>query len=214
MTVRVAAATAAVVGFFVAAVLPRATAPLIDGDVWWHIRAGEEVLRTGPIPDVDTWSIVGDGRPWTSQDWLANVLLALGNGLGAWGQTGALLPLRRRSPCSPSGSCGGRSRCACQQIGWASRIVWLIVGLLLAGPVMGVRVQVLDLLLATAVLWVLWRYLVDPRRRWLIALPLIAVAVGQPARRLGPALPAGRRRAGGRGRRPGCCAASRAASRH
>ena len=56
------------------------------------------------------------------------------------------------------------------QIGWASRIVWLSVGLVLAGPVMGVRVQVLDLLLATAVLWVLWRYLVDPRRRWLVGL--------------------------------------------
>ena len=87
----VAASSAAVVGFFVAAVLPRATWPLIDGDVWWHIRAGEEVLRTGRVPHVDTWSIVGGGRPWTSQDWLANVLLALGNAMGAWGQTGLSL---------------------------------------------------------------------------------------------------------------------------
>src|SRR4029077_20139259 len=76
------AATAAIVGFFTAAVLPRATWPLIDGDVWWHIRAEEEVMRTGRIPNVDTWSIVGLGRPWTSQDWLANVLLAAGNALG------------------------------------------------------------------------------------------------------------------------------------
>jgi len=82
-----AAASAAVVGFFAAAVFPRATWPLIDGDVWWHIRAGEEVLRSGRIPNVDTWSIVGAGRPWTTQDWLANVLLALGNGMGDWGRT-------------------------------------------------------------------------------------------------------------------------------
>jgi hypothetical protein len=170
----VAAATAAIVGFFVAAVLPRATWPLIDGDVWWHIRAGEEVLRTGAVPRVDTWSIVGAGREWTSQDWLANVLLAAGNGLGEWGRTGlsflfgALTVLafwvlwRAIALRVPA-------------IGWASRIIWLSVGLALAGPVMGVRVQVLDLLMATLVVWICWRYLVDPRRRWLIGLPLVAV---------------------------------------
>jgi hypothetical protein len=169
----VPAAAAAIIGFFFAAVLPRATWPLIDGDVWWHIRAGEEVLRTGQIPDVDTWSIVGAGLPWTSQDWLANVILALGNGMGDWGRTalsflfGALTVLafwilwKAIAIRLPS-------------VGWASRVIWLSVGLLLAGPVMGVRVQVLDLLLATAVVWVLWRYLVDTRRRWLVALPLIA----------------------------------------
>ena len=167
------ASAAAVIGFFAAAVLPRATWPLIDGDVWWHIRAGEEVLRTGRVPNVDTWSIVGGGLPWTSQDWLANVLLAAGNSLGPWGQTllsigfGTLTVLafwilwRAIALRMP-------------QIGWASRIVWLSVGLVLAGPVMGVRVQVLDLLMATAVIWVLWRYQTDPRRRGLVALPLIA----------------------------------------
>ncbi|HKO32186.1 MAG TPA: hypothetical protein VJY85_00415 [Candidatus Limnocylindria bacterium] len=175
MTVRAAAATAAVVGFFVATVLPRATAPLTDGDVWWHIRAGEEVLRSGAISRVDTWSIVANGHPWTSQDWLTNVVLAVGNDLGPWGRTGLSFLF------------GGLTLLAfwilwrsialrVRQIGWASRIAWLSVGLVLAGPVLGVRVQVLDLVLATAVVWVLWRYMVDPRRRWLIALPLITVA--------------------------------------
>jgi hypothetical protein len=170
----IAAATAAVVGFFVAAVLPRATWPLIDGDVWWHIRQGEEVLRGGAVPRVDTWSIVGAGRPWTSQDWGANVILAAGNSLGPWGQTalsflfGALTVLAfwilwRAIALRVPG------------IGWASRIVWLSLGLALAGPVMGVRVQVLDLLLATGVIWICWRYLVDPRRRWLIGLPALTV---------------------------------------
>ena len=174
-TAGVAAATAAVVGFFLATVLPRATAPLTDGDVWWHIRAGEEVLRTGAIPRADTWSIVAFGRPWISQDWLTNVVLALGNDLGPWGRTGLSFLF------------GGLTVLAfwilwrsialrVTQIGWASRIVWLSLGLVLAGPVLGVRVQVVDLVLAAAVVWVLWRYLVDPRRRWLIGLPLITVA--------------------------------------
>ena len=171
----VPAASAAIVGFFAAAVLPRASWPLMDGDVWWHIRAGEEVLRTGSVPHVDIWSIVGAGRPWTSQDWLANVLLAAGNSLGPWGQTalsllfGALTALAfwilwRAIAFRVPG------------IGWASRLVWLSIGLALAGPVMGVRVQVLDLLMATLVIWTCWRYLVDPRRRWLIGLPVVAAA--------------------------------------
>jgi hypothetical protein len=168
-----AAASAAVVGFFAAAVLPRATWPLIDGDVWWHIRAGEEVLRTGRIPNLDTWSIVGAGRAWTSQDWLANVILALGERMGEWGQT-ALSFLFGGFTLLAFWILWRAIAMRLPSVGWASRIVWLSVGLLLAGPVMGVRVQVLDLLLATAVLWLLWRYQADPRRRWLIALPGLA----------------------------------------
>lgn len=167
------AATAAVVGFFAAAVLPRATWPLIDGDVWWHIRAGDDVLHTGRIPNADTWSIVGAGRSWTSQDWLANVFLALGNGMGEWGRT-ALSFLFGGFTVLAFWILWRTISLRLPSVGWLSRVVWLSVGLLLAGPVMGVRVQVLDLLLATAVLWVLWRYQVDPRRRWLVALPALA----------------------------------------
>lgn len=170
----VAAATAAVVGFFVAAVLPRATWPLIDGDVWWHIRAGQEVLANGSVSRVDAWSIVGMGRPWTSQDWLANVILALGEGAGPWGET-ALSFLFGALTVAAFWILWDAIALRRPEIGWASRIVWLSIGLALAGPVMGVRVQVLDLLMAAAVIWVLWRFLVDPRRRWLIGLPVIAV---------------------------------------
>jgi hypothetical protein len=169
----VAAATAAVVGFFAAAVLPRASWPLIDGDVWWHIRAGEAVLTSGSVPRIDTWSIVGAGRPWVSQDWLANVLLAIGNDAGPWGQT-ALSLLFGAFSVLAFWVLWRAIALRVRGIGWASRIVWLSIGLALAGPVMGVRVQVLDLLMTTLVVWICWRYLVDPRRRWLVGLPVVA----------------------------------------
>ena len=169
----VPAASAAIVGFFAAAVLPRASWPLIDGDVWWHIRAGEEVLRSGRIPGVDTWSIVGAGRAWTSQDWLANVLLAAGNGAGPWGQT-ALSLLFGLLVVATFWVLWQAIALRVPTIGWASRLIWLSIGLALAGPVMGVRVQVFDLLLSSIVLWICWRYVVDPRRRWLIGLPVVA----------------------------------------
>ena len=173
MTRGVAAAMAAIVGFYVAAVLPRATWPLIDGDVWWHIRAGEEVLRTGSVPRTDTWSLVAAGQPWTSQDWLANVILAIGNGFGPWGQTGLSLLFGAVTVFS-FWILWRAMALRVPGIGWASRIIWLSAGLLLGGPVMGVRVQVFDLLMATLVIWLCWHFVADQRRRWLFGLPVVA----------------------------------------
>jgi hypothetical protein len=62
--------------FFAIVVLVRTVQPLLDGDVWWHIRAGETVFRTGSVPTTDSWTIVGSGMRWISQDWLSNVGIA------------------------------------------------------------------------------------------------------------------------------------------
>ena len=125
------------------------------------------------VPRADAWSLVAEGRPWTSQDWLANVVLALGNSLGPWGQTGLSVLFggltvlsfwilwRAMAVRRPT-------------IGWASRIIWLSAGLALAGPVMGVRVQVFDLLMASVVVWLAWHFTVDHQRRWLVGLPVVA----------------------------------------
>jgi hypothetical protein len=171
--VGVAAALPAVLGFFLAAVLPRATWPLIDGDVWWHIRAGQEVLQTGAVPKVDTWSIVAPGARWISQDWLSNVILAIGHDLGPWGQTG-LSFLFGLVTVAAFWLLWRAMAVRVRSLGWVSRIVWLSVGLVIGGPVMGVRVQVFDLLMTTAVLWLLWAYLMTPRRRYLVGLPVAA----------------------------------------
>ena len=172
---RLPASVIAITAFFALVALPRPAIPLIDGDVFWHLRAGATVLRDGAVPKVDTWSIVGDGMRWISQDWLANVLLALGDRLGSIGYTvlsfawaafaaGGLLLLwfavGRRRP----------------EAGWLGRIVWLAAGLIVAGPTLGVRVQVLDLLFAAAVLLTLWTYLAHRRRAVLVALPILSFA--------------------------------------
>ena len=168
------ASAIAVAAFFALVALPRPAIPLIDGDVYWHIRAGETVLDSGSVPKADTWSIVGEGMRWTSQDWGSNVLLALGWRVGELGTSvlsigWALLVVvalallwwgfKRRRP----------------DAGWLGRIVWLAAGLIVAGPTLGVRVQVVDLTLAAAVLACLWAFEADRRSRWLVALPLITL---------------------------------------
>lgn len=169
------ASVLAVVAFFAVALLPRATWALIDPDVWWHIRAGEQVLNSGMVPKVDTWSVTAAGHAWTSQDWLSNVLLALGYRLGDWGMT--LLSLGAAAITVAAfvmlwGAIGLRRPTA----GWFARVIWFSVALLLAGPVLGVKVQVLDLFFAAAVFWLLWNFQAAGRLSWLALLPVISVA--------------------------------------
>lgn len=171
---RLPPAAIAIAAFFGLVAFVRSSIPLIDGDVWWHIRAGREVLDTGSIARNDTWSLVAPGAPWTSQDWLSNVLLATLDRAGGIGHTLASLAY--------AGLVVGALALLWLALsvrgttGWLGRIVWLAAGLTVAGPTIGVRVQVIDLALAAATLLVLWHYLAHRRRRWLIGLPVIAAA--------------------------------------
>src|SRR5579859_2193974 len=167
-------AAAAITAFFAVALLPRATWALIDPDVWWHIRAGDAVLDSGSVPRVDTWSLTANGHPWTSQDWLSNVLLALGYRLGEWGMT--LLSLAAAAVVFAAFAILWRAVGQHQPAGWFARVVWFSAALLLAGPVLGVKVQVVDLFFAAAVLWLLWHVQARRRVAWLALLPVISVA--------------------------------------
>jgi hypothetical protein len=164
----------ATIAFYVVVAMPRSAIPLIDGDVWWHIRAGREVISTGRIPSVDSWSIAGMGMPWTSQDWLSNVAMALTFQMGTWGPT-LLSLLFATLAAAALGVLSRGIAIRTPEAGWLSRIVWLAVGLTVAGPVLGVRVQVIDLVLAAAVTLLLWAYLRERDRSSLVWLPVIAV---------------------------------------
>lgn len=45
-------------------------APAADGDVWWHLAAGREMLRTRSVLTVDPFSLSTEGRPWVDVHWL------------------------------------------------------------------------------------------------------------------------------------------------
>jgi len=44
-------------------------------DLWWHLRAGEQILRQGAVPRSDPFSFTAQGQPWTYHSWLSGVLL-------------------------------------------------------------------------------------------------------------------------------------------
>jgi hypothetical protein len=45
-------------------------APLADGDLWWHLAAGRELVRTHTFLMTDPFSSGAAGRPWIDVHWL------------------------------------------------------------------------------------------------------------------------------------------------
>lgn len=48
-----------------------------EGDTWWHIRAGEEILRAHAWPHTETYSFTAAGTDWIAYEWLGEVAMAL-----------------------------------------------------------------------------------------------------------------------------------------
>lgn len=51
--------------------------PVYPNDLWWHMRAGEEIVRAGHIPTQDTYSFTGFGHPFVYSGWASQALLFL-----------------------------------------------------------------------------------------------------------------------------------------
>jgi hypothetical protein len=49
----------------------------LDPDMWWHLRAGDELLRTGHVLTQDIFSYTRAGAPWVNVFWLSDLVMAL-----------------------------------------------------------------------------------------------------------------------------------------
>src|SRR6266403_1341910 len=55
---------------------------VVDPDVWWHIKVGQDILRTHHFPTVDPYSFTAAGTPWIAYEWLGEIVLSLMYRLG------------------------------------------------------------------------------------------------------------------------------------
>jgi len=62
-----------------------------DGDVSWHIAAGQWILRHGAIPTTDPFSFTTAGRPWVAMEWLADIVFASGYKLAGYAGIAAIV---------------------------------------------------------------------------------------------------------------------------
>lgn len=57
---------------------------LNDGDTYWHIAAGDWMLRHGAVPHTDPFSFTRAGAPWHAHEWLAELAMAMAFRLDGW----------------------------------------------------------------------------------------------------------------------------------
>jgi hypothetical protein len=49
--------------------------PVVDPDLWWHLRTGEWIMQTGWVPYTDPFSTAGPDKPWVAYSWLFDLLV-------------------------------------------------------------------------------------------------------------------------------------------
>ncbi len=55
-----------------------------DPDVWWHLRAGQEIVASHQIPHQDSFSYTRYGQPWVTHEWLTEVFFYLLFRVAGW----------------------------------------------------------------------------------------------------------------------------------
>lgn len=48
--------------------------PVNSGDFFHHIATGRDIVTTGTLPRVDTWTFTANGKPWIAHSWGSGVL--------------------------------------------------------------------------------------------------------------------------------------------
>ena len=166
--------TLAALWTFLAIALPTLAAllaPMPAVDLAYQLRAGGEILNSGAIPTVDTWTYTIAGSAWTDQQWGAQVLLAIAYRAAGWSGLAILraglvalafglllLVVRRRNP------------------GLAARrqALFVLGAFAVAAPALALRPQLFAIVLFAATLLILADRRAHPRRLWLI--PILTLA--------------------------------------
>jgi len=138
-----------------------------SADMWWHLSTGQYILHNHSIPHIDPFSSTFAGKPWTTHEWLSDVLFysvySVAGSPGLLCFCGVILALAFWFAfCSLPGPL-------------LSRILALGLGIWAALPSFSVRPLVFTLLLAALFLFFLRRFVARGLYRDLFALPVLSV---------------------------------------
>jgi hypothetical protein len=135
-------------------------------DYWFYVRVGKDILESGAIPTVDTFSYTFPGRPIFYQPWLSAVLFWWAHATG-----GAALTFLLRALCIAFAY--GLIWMLMRAAGSGTRLTTLLLVLLGLSSSMNwsVRPQMFAYPLFVGMLWVLWRWQ-HGGAKWMWILPL------------------------------------------
>jgi hypothetical protein len=158
-------------------------APLPAVDLAYQVRSGELILTTGAIPATDTFTFTAFGNPWTDQQWLAQVLLALGYRAGGWEllavARAAMVALTFALVLGTAVARGSSLRTAA---------VLSLLAFLVTAPALALRPQLLGIAIFAALTWLVAERHRHPRWLWLAPLLIVVWANVHGSVVLAPAL--------------------------
>ena len=138
----------------------------IDPDLWWHLKAGQQIIDTRSIPHTDDYSFTKQGSEWVAHEWLSEVIMdAIYRVTGLTGLVTIFSLIIVIALWLTYRRCEGRP--------YAASIA-IVLGAAASSPLFGVRPQMFTLLLASIYI-VLLEHL-DTRRIWWLA-PLMLLWV-------------------------------------
>jgi len=61
--------------FLIGRVFYQARGFVVDPDLWWHVKVGQDLLATHHFPTTDPYSFTAAGQPWIAYEWLGDLLI-------------------------------------------------------------------------------------------------------------------------------------------
>ena len=62
-----------------------AARPVVDPDLWWHLKTGQLTLQNHAVFHADPYSFTRAGQPWINHEWLSDVLMFSLHRAVGWG---------------------------------------------------------------------------------------------------------------------------------
>ena len=155
------------VAILFAAIFAMAVRQPTDTDTWWHLKSGQLIWDSGEILRADPFSHTVQGEPWIDHGWLVQVALwPLYDGFGLVGLSLLLAALVTASFALVYVQCDAKPYVAA----FAT-----LIGAVASSIIWSIRPQIVSLLLAAVVLFLLDRYKRSGSTAWLWPLPLLVV---------------------------------------
>ncbi len=135
-----------------------AARPVVDPDLWWHLKTGELILHNHAVFHADPYSFTRAGMPWVNHEWLSDVLMfGLYRAAGWTGLIVTFAALTTATFLLAFQRCVGRSYIA------GALILW---GAIASRPLWDVRPQMLSFFLASVLLVLLDKSSRRPALLW------------------------------------------------
>ncbi len=147
------------------AILTMAVRQPADSDTWWHLKSGQLLWQQGQILRTDPFSHTVPGAPWINPGWLVQaVLWPIYGALGLPGLAVLVALVVTATFALVYVQCQGRPFIAA---------LATLLGAICSFVVWAARPQIVSLLLAASVAYLLHRYRQAGSSRWLWPLPLL-----------------------------------------